>query len=360
MRKLLQILLRKPILWFSRKFTSNPDKERVMLALSDLYQKVLNGNTKAGIVVPIDVSSAKIIIFSDQHKGARNGADDFSVCENTYLTALKYYHKQGFTFISLGDADELWENTLSQIKKHNKKTFTAETKFFNANRFYKVFGNHDLYWANDPFAGYELKKIYGHKTPIYESVILALTINDKLLHVFCTHGHQGDKQSDGNWFSKFFVARIWAPLQAYLQINPNEPSSNNAFKTLHNEIMYAWSAQQQNCIVITGHTHQPVFESLTHLERLHRDLERASTEKNQEKIAKIKAEIIRIKNMSFDNLRYNFDKLLPYYFNTGCCCFDDGDITGIEIDDGKIKLIKWSAKNGERMVLEKTNISNLF
>ncbi|MBA3748219.1 MAG: hypothetical protein H0W96_12120 [Solirubrobacterales bacterium] len=31
----------------------------------------------------------------------------------------------------------------------------------------------------------------------------------------------------------------------------------------------------------------------------------------------------------------------PCYFNTGCCSFGDGDITGIEIGDGKIRLMRW-------------------
>ena len=30
------------------------------------------------------------------------------------------------------------------------------------------------------------------------------------LTIFLTHGHQGDASSDGNWFSKFFVARMGA------------------------------------------------------------------------------------------------------------------------------------------------------
>jgi hypothetical protein len=32
----------------------------------------------------------------------------------------------------------------------------------------------------------------------------------------------------------------------------------------------------------------------------------------------------------------------PCYFNTGCCSFGDGDITGIELSDGRIKLIRWA------------------
>ena len=33
----------------------------------------------------------------------------------------------------------------------------------------------------------------------------------------------------------------------------------------------------------------------------------------------------------------------PCYFNTGCCSFPDGDITGIEIADGAIRLVRWPA-----------------
>lgn len=53
----------------------------------------------------------------------------------------------------------------------------------------------------------------------------------------------------------------------------------------------------------------------------------------------------------------------PNYFNTGCCCFDDGDITGIEIAGGKIKLIKWKYNGdsaSERIVLEETELKNLL
>jgi hypothetical protein len=31
----------------------------------------------------------------------------------------------------------------------------------------------------------------------------------------------------------------------------------------------------------------------------------------------------------------------PCYFNTGCCCYLDGDITGLEIVDGEIRLVRW-------------------
>jgi hypothetical protein len=36
----------------------------------------------------------------------------------------------------------------------------------------------------------------------------------------------------------------------------------------------------------------------------------------------------------------------PCYFNTGCCSFGDGSISGIEISDGRIKLIRWPDERG--------------
>jgi hypothetical protein len=52
----------------------------------------------------------------------------------------------------------------------------------------------------------------------------------------------------------------------------------------------------------------------------------------------------------------------PTYFNTGCCCFSDGDITGIEIADGCISLIKWTLKEGksQKEVLEQTPLYKLI
>ena len=49
-------------------------------------------------------------------------------------------------------------------------------------------------------------------------------------------------------------------------------------------------------------------------------------------------------------------KIIPSYFNSGCCCFDDGDITGIEVADGCIRLIRWKDK---RDVLEEIRLSDL-
>jgi predicted phosphodiesterase len=247
-----------------------------------------------------------------------------------------------------------------KVKACNGKTFDAEKKFIRRNAFVKVIGNHDLYWGNDPFAWWQLKNIYEEEVKVYEGLILATSIGERTIEIFCTHGHQGDAQSDGNWFSKFFVARIWAPLQAYLRINPNTPAYNNETKTLHNEIMYEWSLRQKDTLVVTGHTHQPVFESLTHIERLYKKLQVAQSKGDAEKVKELEEEVRKIER-DFTAIAIDYLTMKPSYFNSGCCCFTDGDITGIEIENGHIRLIKWTLIDQipHRQLLEECSLKEI-
>ena len=386
MRRLVQIILLKPILWFSRKFTSRPERSRIFKALSDLFRNIKEEPGKKGVVLSLKENS-RIIIFSDHHRGAKNGADDFMKAETSYLAALDYYFENKFQYISLGDSEELWENTLSQVKKNNTLTFEAEKRFILKDKFFKVFGNHDLYWDNSPIASQQLKAIYGKKLRVFEGIILekdnkeeytqkektnnpfsifkiksdaedeVLPIANCPLTIFLTHGHQGDASSDGNWFSKFFVANIWAPLQSYLRINFNTPAYDEDLKTAHNLIMYEWSAKYNNLVLITGHTHQPVFESLTHPERLYRQLGDAIKGNRADEVKKIEEEI-KGRGRNYKTTPTQYLTLKPSYFNSGCCCFRDGDITGIEITYEKIVLVKWNIHK-QRVVLEETTLNKL-
>jgi len=359
MRKFLQRLLSAWIIRMSNKFGSNPNRKRIHEALNKLYETINLSPGKRGLIFEV-TDTDKFIILSDQHKGARDDADDFTLAEKNYLRALEYYSQQDFHYINLGDSEELWENLLESVIKHNKETFEAEKAFIDKNHFTKIFGNHDLYWDNDPLSQFNLKRIYGEVIRIYEGAILRMPVKEGKLDIFLTHGHQGDLQSDGNWLSKWFVSTIWAPLQSYLQINLNTPAYDNQLKTVHNTLMYDWVITQKNIALITGHTHQPVFASLTHLERIYLKLNKAEKEKNTSDIAFLNAELHkRIKEGDKAPL---FGKYKPGYFNSGCCCFSDGDITGIEIADGFIRLIKWSYhKNNipERILLEEMKINDL-
>jgi predicted phosphodiesterase len=389
MRRLVQIILLKPILWLSRKFTSRPDRYRIFKALSELFRNIKEEPGKKGVILSLKKNS-RIIVFSDQHRGAKNGADDFMKAEPAYLAALEYYFQNKFQFISLGDNEELWENTLWQVKKNNTLTFESEKRFILQDRFFKVFGNHDLYWDNSPIASQQLKSIYGKKLRVFEGVIIekdswqtaggshqpiksrkyfsfpkkkTYSESDELptgnckLTIFLTHGHQGDASSDGNWFSKFFVSNIWAPLQSYLRINFNTPAYDEDLKTAHNLIMYEWSAKYKSLALITGHTHQPVFESLTHPEKLYKLLGDAIKANQADEVSRIEQEIKK-GGRDYKTTPAQYLTLKPSYFNSGCCCFRDGDITGIEITYDKISLVKWGLKN-KREVLDETTLDRL-
>ena len=386
MRRLVQIILLKPILWFSRKFTSRPERYRIFKALSELFRNIKEAPGKKGVILDLK-ENTRIIVFSDHHRGAKNGADDFMKAETSYLAALDYYFENKFQYVSLGDSEELWENTLMQVKKHNTITFEAEKKFILKDRFFKVFGNHDLYWDNSPIASQQLKAIYGKKLRVFEGVILekgnsestrqkktvsnpfsflnkkpnsddeTLPIANCPITIFLTHGHQGDASSDGNWFSKFFVANIWAPLQSYLRINFNTPAYDEDLKTSHNLIMYEWSAKYNSLVLITGHTHQPVFESLTHPERLYKKLGDAVKANRTDEANQIEQEIKR-RGRDYKTTPAQYLTMKPSYFNSGCCCFRDGDITGIEITHEKISLVKWNIHK-QRVLLEETTLEKL-
>jgi predicted phosphodiesterase len=360
MRRFFQRILTKPVIWLANKFSSKPNQERVHTALTKLYQHTKEYPGKKGFVFETTDTDARFIIFSDQHKGAKNGSDDFMLAEPNYMAALNHYLEQNFHFISLGDEEELWENTIWPVKAKNKESIALQNRFHQKKYYTKVFGNHDIFWNNDPLAGLYLMSMYDKALKIYEAVLIKIKIGNKELPVFLTHGHQGDGQSDGNPFSAWFVGRIWAPLQIYLNLNPNIPASNNALKTAHNLFMYEWSKQDNNPVLITGHTHQPVFASLTHLELLYKKLDKVKKDNDDAAIEVLNKEIIFRQN-EYDFVMGNYGDVKPCYFNSGCCCFVDGDITGIEIADGMIRLIKWHKENdvSQRILLEEMRLKDL-
>ncbi len=361
MRRFLKKILTQPVTWLANKFSSRPNLQRVHAALSALYEESRTNPGKNTLQLSANSGDVKFIIFSDQHKGAKDGSDDFMVCEKSYLTALEYYLQQGFHFISLGDEEELWENTVTPVKENNLASIALQKKFLLQQRYTKVFGNHDLFWKNDPFAGMQLKSMYGEEVKVYEAVLLKIKHGTGSIDIFLTHGHQGDGQSDSNWFSAWFVARVWAPLQSYLALNPNIPSASDELKTVHNLFMYKWSVQEEHPVLITGHTHQPVFASLTHIEQLYKQLEKALNNNDAVLVEKLKKDI-HFKQQDFDFITGNYANTKPYYFNSGCCCFVDGDITGIEIEAGKIRLIKWDNNNNApvRIILEEMPLAALL
>lgn len=359
-RRFFQRLFRKPVTRLAQKLSSAPHKEAVFKSLSSLLSRMY-ANKKNDSIITIDVQKDRFIIFSDQHRGTRDLADDFRLAEKNYLSALDHYFAQGYTLVCLGDCEELWENEPKPLMKSNEAVFQKEVNFLNDGRYYRMFGNHDLEWNYEFPRTLYLKPVFGDKLKVCEGLIMQTVYNNETYSIFLTHGHQGDKRSDGNKFSKWIVAAIWTPIQRFLEINIDTVSDSIELVDKHNIIMYQWSATQKNLLFISGHTHKPVFASLDHVERLTLQIEKAKEAGDAERVKLLQTELDKRK-AEYAGKQFIKTMAIPSYFNTGCCCFFDGDITGIEIAEGEIRLIKWEEIQGasKRRVLEYAPLSYIF
>jgi predicted phosphodiesterase len=361
MRRLLKYIFRRPLTWFANKVSSRPVKKDVFESLDILLAGIRKGKDEYGFIQKFDLRNGKFIIFSDQHKGAKDAADDFRNAETNYHTALDYYFKNGFCFANLGDCEELWENTPDMVVEKSRKSLLEEARFLQEDRYLRTFGNHDLEWKYSFQRELYLKGIFGDKLRVPEGILLCTTYNNEEFSILLTHGHQGDKKSDGNKVSMWIVAAIWTPIQRFLDISVNTTSDSFDLVDVHNIMMYEWSATQKNLLLISGHTHKPVFASLDHIERLLKQIEKANELGNLALVETLQTELAWRQN-EYGEKTFVKTMVKPTYFNTGCCCFSDGDITGIEIEGDNIRLVKWKDDEGvsERVILEQCPLSYLF
>lgn len=261
----------------------------------------------------------KLIIMSDMHRGDGTGSDDFARNSLLYKCALDYYLENGFTYVELGDAEELWENrTFDQIYITHTSVYEKLAQFHHRNpektRYIKIWGNHDLKWRNDPS---ELAGLFPG-IRVYEAVLL----DNRIL---MWHGHQADPSCLGfrATVAKFFVGGIWTGMQRLGMKDPTRAASNPGRANKTDRKLHEWATHNDEGIqvIIAGHTHRPVFENLSLTEKW---------------LLQLGIGTPGIERKSPD----------PAYYNTGSCVHPRC-ITGIEITAGHdqqpdIKLIKWA------------------
>ena len=299
----------------------------------------------------LDVATSKIVVLSDLHRGARSGDDDdFWRCEQAYNAALGYYLMSGYTLVLLGDIEELWENSPKDLSNRYPQTLALEKEFFADRRLLRVFGNHDDLWSfAEPARDY-----FNNDFPdlvIYEALRFAVSDGKKALGLLVmTHGHQGSSSADRSKIGRFFVRFGYRRLQRRFHVSANTPARDYALRGAHASAMRDWVLSQgdrgEPVVLIAGHTHQPVFGTSKPAKPQHRELsvvkaeyEGAVASGNQESMAMLRAELEMVKTAPFGTSPTEMP--VPCYFNTGCCCFFDGDVTGLEIADRQIRLVRW-------------------
>lgn len=82
---------------------------------------------------------------------------------------------------------------------------------------------------------------------------------------------------------------------------------------------------------------------MDHIERITKQMEKAKAANDLTTLQTLTEELERRKT-EYAGKQFHKTMVVPSYFNTGCCCFSDGDITGIEIEGDSIRLVKWKRK----------------
>jgi predicted phosphodiesterase len=327
-------------------------------ALDEAFQRASEQEQSEG-KISLDINTAKTIIFSDHHKGNRDGADDFRACEAAYNAALAYYFGLGYTLFVLGDGEELWEEWPQTVLKAYPHTLELEGKFHQEGRYVRFWGNHDDAWSHPDLVEQLLRPaLGGPPLKVRESLILHVQDREKELgRIYLIHGHQGTLDSDRIApLSKFLLRYFWRPYQRLTKFSFNTPSKDFELRYEHESAMYFWSQAQEKLVLIAGHTHRPVFKSESREQILRKALNEtmqklttaAGNPRLQEQAAELAAELewtlVRNRQISLPLPLIEFKK--PSYFNSGCCAFRDGDVTGIEIIDGEIRLVRWPNDEG--------------
>lgn len=250
--------------------------------------------------------SSRIVLMSDCHRGDGSWADDLSRNQNLYLTALTYYNNEKYTYIEIGDGDELWKNKkYSEITAVYYEALELLSKFYKDKRLYFIYGNHDIIKRHPRFVRNNMSSYYNERLkediPLFENVniheALVLKHNPSDNKIFLLHGHQVDFLNNQLWqLSRFLVRYLWKPLESFGIKDPTSTSKNPKKKDTVELKLIKWVRNKKH-MLIAGHTHRPVFP----------------------------------------------DTGEPPYFNDGSCV-SPRLITTIEIAYGRIMLVKWSIK----------------
>ncbi len=227
---------------------------------------------------------SRYVLMSDCHRGVGTTSDNFLKNQHLYYAALEHYYKNGFTYIELGDGDELWENrSMKNIIEVHEDAFEMFTKFSRQGRLYLIYGNHDMI---------KKKKSRCPAFPFYEGIILCPP-NMPQRALYLTHGHQASLLNSTFWrIACFLVRYIWSPLENVGVLDPTSAAKNYPVKNNCETRLRDWAVENKH-ILITGHTHRPVMPEEP-----------------------------------------------AYYYNTGSCVHPRC-ITCIEIERGAMTLVKW-------------------
>lgn len=318
---------------------------RIDLTLQNLYEQAR--------VIPLS-DRDRWVVFSDLHVGNRTRRDDFLHNSAMFMRVLEdYYLAGGYSLLLNGDVEELHRFWLRQILDAWGDLYGLLRQFAGRRKLVKTLGNHDILLALED--GYPLRDT------LAEAARLAYG-QDTL---FLFHGHQASRLHGRlNVVSGFLLRYLAKPLG----FHPRSVDRESEHRYRVERLVYDFS-QSQRIASLIGHTHRPLFESLSKQDALQFRIEELCRvypaapgprkARLSEEIRRAKEELERLyakdgqgaaRELSRRSI-YNTHLLVPCLFNSGTVIGKRG-MTAVEIASGRIALVYWFDAARSRRYLE--------
>jgi predicted phosphodiesterase len=310
--------------------STDPVGQPIHESLTRLFSEVPRVKLAAG---------QRILIASDLHLGNGGARDDFRRNAGLFEAALRdYYLPQGYLLVLNGDIEELQRFTLPQVRRAWSRIFELFAEFRRGPGLIKIFGNHDyvLSLRGDPYPAEKL--LEG----------LCLSNRDRCLFVF--HGHQASLFQERFMSLSGLILRYVATPLGFRSYSTSQ-DSRRKFRVERRVYTFASS---RKLVSLIGHTHRPLFESLSKIDSLRFQIEqlcrRYAVEAEEqrgvleEEIRRSREEVDRLyeikREIPHTPSLYNSRFLVPCLFNSGCAVGKRG-FTALEIRGEEIGLVHW-------------------
>ena len=281
----------------------------------------------------------RLVVVSDLHMGGGGRKDEF-VPNSLLLQALlrRYYLERRFILALNGDIEDLAGFSLARIATRWLDVYALWQEFAERGALYKIAGNHDLELLQREAADYPF--------PVIGS--LRVACNGHRLWLF--HGHQVSRLERAfQALGPVFLRGVLHPLGI-----GNYTVRRSTSRRFHVERRSYLYARERRILALIGHTHRPLFESLSGFDAVKIEIENlcrayptagpAERQRLEERVAMLRLEYTvqqtrEMLNPRGENL-YGAGPLLPCLFNSGSGIGRHG-VTAIEIAGGRIALVIW-------------------
>lgn len=304
----------------------------------------------------------RIVIFSDLHMGNGSRTDDFVHNAEMFEAVIRqYYATEGYHLILNGDVEDLQRFPMRSIVKRWPEVYRALGDVYSNGGITRIVGNHDLDLLDGGPSATGLA-MHGREKwpetfvdPIYEG----LRLQHRSGELFIFHGHQTSR-----WYERHnnVIRWILRYLANPLQIKNSTVAADSRKRFRTERHVYGF-ATKRKILAVIGHTHRPLFESMSkndsiqfEIERLCRKYPKSKKQKKIEnRIAWLKEELIELQNDKNEDAGtsslYQEHLLVPSMFNSGCVLGKRG-MTSLEIESGRIRLVYWFDRTVKQKLLQ--------